>query len=274
MEMDSGGKKGKKRLQYCVFSLSLVSGDKSGDNRHSTSSVNSATSRRLFGSHQLGCCCMLNWRKNYGHRLISIGPFFFISHLFFFSSSYPTSSFFLSSLISLAKCHLGWREKLKELLNLIEEGKLYGWLVFLRLFSTEGGGKWPHLSSLLFQHADFSSFFFVSLSGSTGPGWRLRLSVCKRRGARKGWKWPLRHWCFTLFSVERTGQVMRCSTTVSWHDTTGRAHTQCNNTRIILKMESNTSSFRPNHGPQRRWNHSPNPSFRLETNCINVNCVA
>ena len=126
----------------CCFSLSLVSGDKSGDNRHSTSSVNSATSRRLFGSHQLGCCCMLNWRKNYGHRLISIGPFFFISHLFFFfSSSYPTSSFFLSSLISLAKCHLGWREKLKELLNLIEEGKLYGWLVFLRLFSTEGGGK-------------------------------------------------------------------------------------------------------------------------------------
>ncbi len=72
-------KKKENELEDCVGSL--VSGDKSGDNRHSTSTVNNATSRRLFGSHQ-GCCCVVQLSKNYGPSARSIGPFF-ISHLFF-----------------------------------------------------------------------------------------------------------------------------------------------------------------------------------------------
>ena len=238
------------------------------------------TQRRAWIAQPLDVCLdPISWAAAVcwtGGRIMAIGsflsfPFLKISHLFFLSS-YPTSSFFLSSLISLAKCHLGWREKLKELLNLIEEGKLYGWLVFLRLFSTEGGGKWPHLSSLLFQHADFSSFFFVSLSGSTGPGWRLRLSVCKRRGARKGRKWPLRHWCSTLFSAERTGwagHAILYHCLMTWHHW---AHTHSVIIRVLYyRWKAIRVVLDLTTGPQRRWNHSPNPSLRLETNRINLN---
>ena len=170
MEMDSGGKRARNGCNI-VFFLSLWFRE-----------INQGiidTQRRAWIAQPLDVCLdPISWAAAVcwtGGRIMAIGsflsfPFLKISHLFFLSS-YPTSSFFLSSLISLAKCHLGWREKLKELLNLIEEGKLYGWLVFLRLFSTEGGGKWPHLSSLLFQHADFFSFF---------------LSPCPGRPARAG----------------------------------------------------------------------------------------
>ena len=185
------------------------------------------TQRRAWIAQPLDVCLdPISWAAAVcwtGGRIMAIGsflsfPFLKISHLFFLSS-YPTSSFFLSSLISLAKCHLGWREKLKELLNLIEEGKLYGWLVFLRLFSTEGGGKWPHLSSLLFQHADFSSFFFCLLVRVDRPGLAVALVCLQETRGAKGLEMAVAALMFhaLLCWENRAGHAILYHCLMTWH---------------------------------------------------------
>ena len=147
------------------------------------------------------------------------------------------------------------------------------WLAGVSSPLLNGGGR--KMTSSLFSSLStrwFFLFFFVSLSGSAGPGWRLRLSVCKRRGARKGRKWPLRHWCSTLFSAERTGwagHAILYHCLMTWHHW---AHTHSVIIRVLYyRWKAIRVVLDLTTGPQRRWNHSPNPSLRLETNRINLN---
>ena len=148
------------------------------------------------------------------------------------------------------------------------------WLGWCFFASFQRRGEENDLISLLFSFNTliFPLFFFVSLSGSAGPGWRLRLSVCKRRGARKGRKWPLRHWCSTLFSAERTGwagHAILYHCLMTWHHW---AHTHSVIIRVLYyRWKAIRVVLDLTTGPQRRWNHSPNPSLRLETNRINLN---
>ena len=111
------------------------------------------------------------------------------------------------------------------------------WLAGVSSPLLNGGGR--KMTSSLFSSLStrwFFLFFFVSLSGSAGPGWRLRLSVCKRRGAQKG-----RKFAALMFHALLCWENRACDSLPLSHDMTPlRPHTVYNNTRIILSMESST----------------------------------
>ena len=89
------GKRGSLRCWPWCYDCSIliwlsVLGDKSGDNRHSTSTVNNTTSWRLFSDPIAGAAAVVKTRKNYGYlsARLALVPHWLMalsfSHLFLF----------------------------------------------------------------------------------------------------------------------------------------------------------------------------------------------
>ena len=121
-----------------------------------------------------------------------------------------------------------------------------GWCFFA---SSQRRGEENDLISLLFS---FNTLIFPLFFLSPCPGRPARAGGCACLFARdEGRERAGNGRCG--IDVPRSSllreQGRSCDSLPLSHDMTPlRAHTQCNNTRIMLQMESNTSSFRPNHG--------------------------